>query len=108
MAKREVFGKTTKVLYSVPKEKGRENTFIPKDQRTKQRDELEPVVQERREWLSRHWKKPSLKLRQLRRRHGHTAGGAVTSGKKVAGKNAENGKMDEQCPACNSKPLLTL
>ena len=56
MAKREVFKKTTKVLYSVPKEKERENTFIPEDQRTKQRDELEPVVQERREWLSRHWR----------------------------------------------------
>ena len=52
--------------------------------------------------------KPSLKLLQLRRRHGHTAGGAVTSGKKDAGKNTNGGEGDEHCSTCIWKQLQTL
>ena len=40
MTKREDFKKTTKMLYSLRKEQGKVNSFIPKDKRTDERDEL--------------------------------------------------------------------
>ena len=56
MAKREDFKKTTKMLYSLREEQGKVDSFIPKDKRTRQRDELDLALQKRLEWLSRHWR----------------------------------------------------
>ena len=53
-AKREDFKKTTKMLYSLRKEQGKVNSSIRQEKRTGQRDELDPTLQERLEWLSRH------------------------------------------------------
>ena len=56
MEEREDFKKRTKVFDSVLKEPVRETTFIPKDQRTRRKDELGQVIQEKLEWLSQNWK----------------------------------------------------
>ena len=85
------------VLFSVRKEQGRESTFIPKDYRSRHRDDLDPVIQEKDEWQSQSRKKLSLKNHQLLRRHGHTVGGAVTNGKKDDGKNTHGCKQLQHC-----------
>ena len=54
LAKREDLKRTTKMLYSLRKEQGKVNSFIPQEKRTGQRDELDPTLQERLERLSRH------------------------------------------------------
>ena len=62
------------MLHSLREEQGREKLFIPQDKRTRERDELDPVLQERLEWLSRIGEKLSpiieLHLQQL----GHKIG----------------------------------
>ena len=53
MAKREDYKMTTKLLCSLRQEV---NSFIPKEKRTRQRNLLDPQLQERLEWLSQHWR----------------------------------------------------
>ena len=48
------------VLFSVRKEKGRESTFIPHDLGTRQKDEFDPVIQEKLECPSRNWREAFL------------------------------------------------
>ena len=56
MAKREDFKKTTRMLYSLWREQGKVNSFIPGDKWTRQGDKLYLTLQERLKWLSRHWR----------------------------------------------------
>ena len=86
MAKREDSKQTLQVLLSVRKEQGRENTVIPKDQRSRRNGKLDPVIRENWSGLVEIGKMLSLKNHQLLRRHGHRVGGAVKSDKKDAGK----------------------
>ena len=51
-AKREYRKRTTKMLFSLRKELGKVNSFIPQEKRTGQRDKLDPTLQERLKWLS--------------------------------------------------------
>ena len=53
-AKREDRKRTTKMLFSLRKEQGKVNSFIPQENRTGQRDELDQTLQERLGWFGRH------------------------------------------------------
>ena len=46
---------TTKLVLGLREEEGRTNTYIPKTQRTKQKNTLHPELQQRVEWLSQQW-----------------------------------------------------
>ena len=51
---------TARLLVNIRKAQGRDNTYIPKMQRTRQRNSLHPKVQEKLEWLSEeHFSKQS-------------------------------------------------
>ena len=62
------------MLHSLRKEQGREKLFIQQDIRTRQRDELDPVLQERLEWLSRIGEKLSSTIELHLQQLGHKIG----------------------------------
>ena len=97
MANREYSKQTLQVLLGVRTERERGNTAIPKDQGSRQNDQLDQVIQENWSGYVEHGKKLFLNIHQAPRRHGHRVGGVVKSGKQDAGKSTIWCKADEQC-----------
>ena len=55
MNTRKDFKPTTQVLASLPQEQGRQNSFYPKNERTRQRP-FDEELQAKLEWLSHNWR----------------------------------------------------
>ena len=104
----KILSKHCRCSLGVRTEQGRENTAIPKDQGSRQNDQLDQVIQENWSGYVETGKKFSLKNHQLLRRHGHRVGGVVRSGKKDAGKNTIWCKADEQCSLSKLETVATL
>ena len=86
--KREDCKKSLQALFCVRKEQGRGKTFTPKE---------------------RNWKRSFfLKNHQILHRHGHTIGGTVTNGKKVAGESTNGGKAGEPWSYSNWQKVASL
>ena len=74
MKAREDFRPTTQILASLRQEQGRQNSFFPKNERTRQRL-LDEELQAKLEWMSQDWRTFFFSRNLLPLHHLHKVGG---------------------------------